>query len=82
MADGSAAEDDDDGSDVAGGGASVAVLLVASVAGVFDDDAISFVFVRLVLLLTVSLLRMFEFDWQTVGVLSYICRYNCQSIKA
>ena len=29
-----------------------------------------------------SLLRMLELDWQTVGVLSYICTLNCQSIRA
>ena len=78
LADGSA--EDDDGC----GAASVAgVVVVASVVDgvVFEDDAISLV-VFIFFFYSPLSLRVFEFDWQTVGVLSYICRYTCQSIKA
>ena len=82
LADGSAAAsaEDDDGC----GAASVAgVVVVASVVdGVFEDDAISLVVFIFFFFYSPLSLRVFEFDWQTVGVLSYICRYTCQSIKA
>ena len=45
-------------------------------------DAISIV-VLFECLMNDFFLRMLELDWQTtVGVLSYICTLNCQSIRA
>ena len=72
---GAGSEDDDDGA-----GSATDVALASSVF-VFCCcfDAISFTSECLI---NVFFLRMLELDCQTVGVLSYICTLNCQSIRA
>ena len=82
---------DDSAVDAAGAGSEEAVaadVVLASSSVLFfccccccSFDAISIFFI-FECLINVFFLRMLELNWQTVGVLSYICAVNCQSIRA